>query len=369
MALAPRLFAHAYEYPLVILLALLCIPIPQNARETSLSIYKKGVVPALVLGLLLFNAYLPDNVLGQYIHNNNIMTILSLILVVVCSASRTSLLGGMAILFIFVFMPWFKPLQTLIQQRNFYGIKQVLSKKGTHVLMSQTTVHGFQTNLDEKPTNGAIGYYHAIAPMIQHLQADHQPLHAMILGLGTGIMACQFRPMDKLTMVEIDEQVINIANNPDLFTYLRDCPPQTSLIKDDGLLAVSHTAGASYELLMLDAFNSDAVPIHLLTLEAFSLYKNKITPDGVILVNISNRHLRLLPVLMGTAHTLNMLVLHKLQPANDRVGQFASEWALLTTNQQLAEHLVGKSGWHFAAVPKTQLWTNDYSNLISLLKW
>ena len=141
------------------------------------------------------------------------------------------------------------------------------------------------------------------------------------------------------------------------------------LIKDDGLLAVAKAADASFELLVMDAFNSDAIPIHLLTLEAFTLYKQKITLDGVILVNITNRHLRVLPVLTGAGRELDLIVLNKKQPGSNVLGQFASEWALLTTNERLASRLLGEPGWRFVTDPETQLWTNDYSNLVPLLKW
>ena len=275
----------------------------------------------------------------------------------------------MAILFVFIFMPWFKSTEVLSQQRNFYGVKQVFSMAGTHVLLSQSTIHGFQVLLDENPTDGARAYYGAVFPVVQRLQALHQPLNVMVLGLGTGIMACQFRAQDRLTMVEIDEQVIDIASNPKLFTYLRDCPPHMSLIKNDGLLAVTQAADASYELLVMDAFSSDAIPVHLLTVEAFALYKQKISSNGVILVNISNRHLRVLPVLTGAGRELDMIVLHKSQAANNSLGQLASEWAILTTNDRLADSLMAEEGWRFVADAETQLWTNDYSNLIPLLKF
>lgn len=315
--LAPRIFSHAYEYPLVMLLALLFILL-------SRGINKAWLISGALLGLLLFNYHLsPDH--------------------------------------------WLRTREVLSQKRNFYGIKQVFSQAGAHVLLSQSTVHGFQVQ-DENPTDGARAYYGSVFPVVQRLQAEHQPLHAMVLGLGTGIMACQFREQDKLTMVEIDEQVIDIAGNPKLFTYLRDCPPQTDLIKDDGLLAATRAADTSYELLVMDAFNSDAIPVHLLTLEAFTLYKQKITPDGVIMVNISNRHLRVLPVLTGAGRELEMIVLHKSQPANHQLGQLPAEWALLTSNEDLAGSLLGE-GWRFVADNDTRLWTNDYSNLIPLLKW
>ena len=361
--LAPRIFSHAYEYPLVMLLALLFIP---RRRTTSSGPASRGFsVSACILGLLLFNYYLPPD---HWLRAHNIITISVLSIILLWSSSSKRLFLNMALLFAFIFMPSFHSSDVLSQKRNFYGIKQVFSQAGAHVLLSQSTIHGFQVLTDENPTDGARAYYGSVYPVVQHLQAEHQPLRAMVLGLGTGIMACQFREQDKLTMVEIDEQVIAIAGNPTLFTYLRDCPPQTALIKDDGLLAATKVADASYELLVMDAFNSDAIPVHLLTLEAFTLYKQKITQDGVILVNISNRHLHVLPVLTGAGRELEMIVLHKSQAANHPLGQLPAEWALLTTNERLASNLLGE-GWRFVADNNTRVWTNEYSNLIPLLKW
>ena len=362
--IAPRLFAHAYEYPLVLLLGLLCIPVVSNHKKSQ-----SWLIPALVLGLLLTNYFLPNHGWGLWLKEHHVAEIIAITLIVVWPNNRYCLFFGMTVLFAFVLMPWFKPTQILSQQRNFYGIKQVFSKEGAHVLMSQSTLHGFQVQLDKKPVDGARGYYGSVFPVVQQLEALYQPLHAMILGLGTGIMACQFREQDKVAIVEIDKQVINIASNPNLFTYLRDCPPEVSLIEDDGRLAVAKVKDASYELLVMDAFNSDAIPVHLLTLEAFTLYKNKLTPEGVILVNITNRHLKVLPVLTGAGRELDMIVLHKWQAGNTRLGQFPSEWALLTSNERLASNLLSKEGWRFVADDNTQLWTNDYSNLIPLLKW
>ncbi len=362
--IAPRLFTHAYEYPLMLLLGLLCIPIPNSHNKLQ-----SRLIPSAVLMLLLFNYFLPDQGVGEWLKVHHVAEIVALTLLMVWPSSRYSLFFGMTVLFAFVLMPWFKPTQILNQQRNFYGIKQVFSQSGAHVLMNQSTLHGFQVQLDKKPVDGARGYYGSVYPVVQQLEALYQPLHAMILGLGTGVMACQFREQDKVAIVEIDKQVIDIASNPSLFTYLRDCPPQVSLIKDDGRLAVAKMKDASYELLVMDAFTSDAIPVHLLTLEAFTLYKTKITPEGVILVNITNRHLQVLPVLTGAGRELDMIVLHKLSAGNTRLGQFPSEWALLTSNERLAGNLLSKEGWRFVADAKTQLWTNDYSNLIPLLKW
>jgi hypothetical protein len=401
--LAPRIFSHAYEYPLVLLLALLCMPrahqpssnlqhqitgqeplicpagtfSPNKGRREKGGRYLEGLIrrewffPSLTLGLLLLSYFIPssDSGLWHWVKDSHSVEIVALSVIVVFCANTRTLFLSMAILFMFIFLPWFKSTQVLTQQRNFYGVKQVFSMTGTHVLLSQSTVHGFQVLLDKNPNDGARAYYGAVFPVVQRLQAIHESLHAMVLGLGSGIMACQFRPQDKLTMIEIDEQVIAIASNPQLFTYLRDCPSQVSLIKNDGLLAVTNAADKSYDLLVMDAFSSDAIPVHLLTVEAFALYKQKIIPDGVILVNISNRYMRLLPVLTGAGRELDMIVLHKVQAANNALGQFASEWAILTSNERLASSLMTEAGWRFVADVNTQVWTNDYSNIIPLLKW
>ena len=306
--IAPRIFESAYEYPLVIILFAFVVFRTRSRR-------------------------------------------------VVCS---------MVIVILFFF--WMKPSHILDQQRNFYGIKQVIAQDGAHVLMSQSTMHGFQMLDEVHPTDGARSYYASVFPVVQYLQALYQPLRVMIIGLGTGNMACQFRKQDKLSIVEIDEQVVNIASNPDLFTYLRDCPPRVSLINDDGRIAVGRAKDASYDVLVIDAFNSDAIPVHLLTLEAFALYRHKITSEGAILVNISNRHLRVLPVLTALSHQLDMIILHKQSAGNSRLGQVGSEWALLTTNQRLAGFLMRNEGWHFVADTETRLWTDDYSNIIPLVR-
>jgi len=372
---APRLFAHAYEYPLVLLFALLCIPISRAGLHAEKPVllpwsFKSCVMPSMVFGVLLINEYSHLSSLSfmQWLHAQHVVEVMVLCVIMVWARDTLSLFLSMSILFVFILMPWFKPTDVLTAQRNFYGVKQVFVEKHAHALMSQSTLHGFQME-NERPTDGARAYYAAVLPVVQRMQGLHPQLHAMVLGLGTGIMACQFREEDLLTMVEIDEQVIDIASNPKLFTYLRDCSPKTRIVKNDGRLAAANEKDASYDLLVMDAFNSDAIPVHLLTVEAFALYKQKITNDGVILVNISNRHLNVLPVLVGAARRLDMIVLHKVQKGNNGLGQFPSEWALLTTNERFAGGLLGQLGWRFVTEPETQLWTNEYSNLIPLLKW
>ncbi len=357
--IAPRLFSSAFEYPLIFALSLLCIRLPQSKG--------RGYVPFIVLVLFLINYFLPDQGLGQWFKSNHVLEILALSLLIIWPKNKINFYSGLIIIFVFLFGPWFKQSEILNQQRNFYGVKQVLLSKGMRVLVSQSTLHGFQMlNLD-KFESSKMAYYGTTMPVIKALQKKKKSLHAIIIGLGTGMMACQFRAEDKVIMIDIDEQVIKIAHQ--YFSYLKDCPPSISIVHDDGRIALNDGEAGSAELLVIDAFSSDAIPTHFLTLEAFKLYRQKMAANGVILINISNRHLKLLPVVLAAGWQLDLLVLHKIQETNLEAGKLRAEWVLLTANEQLGMELIGKEGWRFVAERDAELWTDDHSNLLPLMKW
>ncbi|WP_232220676.1 hypothetical protein [Legionella tunisiensis] len=203
--LAPRIFNDAYEYPLVFLLALFCLPLPKSTRL--------GWMPFIVLAVLVLNYCLPGQQWVLWLKKYHLAEILALSCIIVWPKNRVTLFAGMSILFVFLFSPWFKQTQILSQQRNFYGVKQVVSKFGAHVLMSQNTVHGFQLEGAQGAGNGAMAYYGPMLPIVRRLQETYQPLRATILGLGTGMMACQFHKGDQVEIIDIDEQVLDIAKN------------------------------------------------------------------------------------------------------------------------------------------------------------
>lgn len=365
--LAPNFFHQIYEYPLAIWLSLFVLPIHWAQSKA-----KSLVIPLIVLGILLVHYFIPDIYWPGNFSTFQISAILALLITVIWAQSKESLLLSLLILFGFIFSPYLQKEQILVLKRNFYGVKKVVTKEvnenSVHALISQSTIHGLELIGDKKSFEPP-SYYGAVQPVVVGLQHQSDEIPVTIIGLGIGTMACQFRPMDQVKIIEIDEQVIQIAKNPRYFTYLRDCPPKIELIKNDGRLAVAELKDASQKLLVIDAFNSDAIPIHLITLEAFSLYKQKIMQDGVILVNLSNRHLDLLPVIIAAGRALDFMVFYISDQGNASLGQFSSEWALLTMNQDLVFKLMNRSNWHFVANNKQILWTDDYSNIIPLLKW
>ncbi len=357
---APRLFNQPYEYPLMMALALLALPIKRQKGDLWM--------PFTVAAILLVDAFLLQTTWGRFFQTWHIAEILALLVLSIWQTSARSLSLALLILFVFLFTPWFKQSQVLVQKRNFYGIKQVNLLHNAHALMSQTTIHGFQL-LNKSKLDGSVAYYGAIKPVSDLMKAQKESLNVTVLGLGAGIVVCQFRGTDVLSLVEIDEQVIQIAKNPAYFTYLKDCPSEKKFIVDDGRMALTKMKDASDDIIIVDAFSSDAIPVHLLTSEAFGLYKQKVNEKGVILVNISNRHMDLLPVLTAAGREHDLIVLQSLHPGDSKKGQFPSQWVLLTMNQPLALHLMKKPYWHFVADGETHLWTDDYSNIIPLMKW
>ena len=346
-------------------LALLC------HRELYLSRPKPRLLPlfyfCLALGGVLagvFNGLIAPHLFNQVYEYPLALALTLLLLPTNKEWLRWSLASVVLILLI---VPWHSR-NILVQNRSFYAVNRVEDRFGVHIFFSQSTIHGLQASKDDNPPDGFRSYYGAVKPVIEALHEQFQVMTATIMGLGTGNMLCQFKVNDEVHVIEIDQQVIDIAKNPKLFTYVRDCLPKTHLIKNDGRLAITNIPHASQNLLVLDAFNSDAVPVHLMTLDAFTMYKSRITSNGVILINLSNRHLHLLPVINAIGHSLDFLTLHIVHHGEKSLGQFDSEWALLTANQDLAFKIMQNSNWQFVADENQVLWTDDYSNIISLLR-
>lgn len=258
--LAPYMFNSTYEYPLVLLLTWIVLPL-KPFKKTNILLMTVG---PLTVGYVL------------------------------------SVLLGVS---------WFKADTILYQQRNFFGVKQVIAKASAHALIHQNTLHGLQFMNDTK--NGALAYYAPMKNLVSYLEQIAGQLNTFIIGLGTGSMICHFNAQSLLQIAEIDEQVIKLANNPNLFSYLRDCPAQVKTRVGDGRHLLHKQRDNSLDLLVIDAFSSDAIPTHLLTLEAFQLYEKKLIMNGSILLNVSNRHIDLLPVVTSAGQQLDLIVLHK----------------------------------------------------------
>jgi hypothetical protein len=265
----------------------------------------------------------------------------------------------------------------LERQRSFFGIHRVTLDPTGHFrqLVHGNTIHGRQ-NIDPALKDEPLSYYHRKGPIGQVFTYGNQAGifdRVGIVGLGAGTLAAYGRPGQTMTYFEIDPVVKNIAQNQDLFTFLHDSKANMNIVLGDARLTLADIPDGSLDLLVLDAFTSDAIPMHLMTLQAFQMYQRKLTPDGTLAINISNRYLDLEPVVARLARELHWLCWAQFmsisQEERDQ-GMSDSQWMLLGPSSPRLEAVALKGYWTRAQFkPATPLWTDDFSNLLSVVKW
>jgi hypothetical protein len=268
------------------------------------------------------------------------------------------------------FLDYFRTDRSLIYtHRDFYGVYRIYDEGGRRWLMHGATLHGAQS-LDPAHRHQAAMYYERSAPAGELLASGLIPFKGIgIVGLGTGALSVYAKPGQRLDFYELDPDVLKLAR--EYFTYLRDCAVKIGFIFGDARQSLNRGHGATYDLLIVDAFSSDAIPVHLLTTQAINDYRQRLTPDGIILFHISNRHLNLQPILYADARALGIISLYKssIDPLHPTPDQ--SEWMVLTADPAKAEILVKKLDWtdlrRYPPSVKTRPWTDNYSNLLAAL--
>ena len=193
------------------------------------------------------------------------------------------------------------------------------------------------------------------------------PRHVALLGLGAGTIRCYHAPGRYYTIYEIDPDVVAIAAQ--YFDYLNDCSTEKDLIViGDARLEMQRRNNDRYDMIIMDAFTSDNVPVHLITEEAFAMYKNRLTKNGFIAVHISNRYLDFKPLIPVIAARVGLKTLYHYQPADPAKFQIASQWIILTQRASDGVPLLQK-GWKPLEPQENgpRSWTDNYSNILSLL--
>jgi len=185
--------------------------------------------------------------------------------------------------------------------------------------------------------------------------------------LGTGTVAAYGRAGDKLTFYELDQRVVDIARNPRYFTYLHDSKADVQVVVGDGRLEMAKAPAGGYQLIVLDAFSSDAIPVHLLTTQAFEMYHTKLAPDGVLAVHITNRHLDLAPVVASVAAATHLHAVLR-EDDDDSGGKESSTWAVLADSDRRLDVLRRVPGWQPLPKRAGTTWTDGYSNIVSILE-
>jgi len=269
---------------------------------------------------------------------------------------------------------------TTVAVRNFYAalrVKQTLTYPGTtkRTLMNGIIEHGTQVFGTDEIRRTPTTYYARDSGVGLALEnccfgndGKVRPRRIGVIGLGAGTIAAYGRPGDRITFYEINPSVVPIARN--VFTYIRECPAQVDIVVGDARTSLAHQEPQHFDVLVVDAFSGDAIPIHLLTREALALYRHHLAPGGILAFHISNRHVDLEPPIALLAVSAGMEARHVHSLENDKRGEYNATWMLVTDNAgfflqpELVAHAFGPD-----TKPGLRLWTDDYSALLPVLSW
>jgi hypothetical protein len=377
---APFIFNGIYEYPLMIVAALLL-------RPGSKIAFKKGLLlqiipPALLIitGLILYTRV---NDLLPYFD----VIIISLIALTITTyffrakPVAFALLTG-AIIFLALGVHGLSS-HTIYQERSFFGVLAVRESILTdeqnqpekyHELFHGTTKHGAQ-RLPENLAKIPLTYYSRPGPMGQlfkEYDSTNQNWNIGIVGLGAGALACYAKEQQHWTLYEIDPLVIDIASNPDYFSYLKRCVSNTTMSLGDARLSLEKEPDQKFDLLVMDAFSSDSVPTHLLTEEALILYFKKLKPNGLLAFHITNRHLSLKKVLSIHAEHLHFSALiQEFKPQQELPLVVATDWVVMAKNPETLTPLSLSRLGNWQKMPlyfDMKPWTDDFTNIVSIWK-
>ncbi|HEX9963608.1 MAG TPA: fused MFS/spermidine synthase [Allosphingosinicella sp.] len=380
--LAPTIFDWAYEHPILIVAAALLLPqtpfIPPAARIPAPMRWLL-VAAALALSLAVDKGFGPFRSDGTALIGSVVISLVALTFI----GWRVAFALGLAALML-SYGGWTKLEESRdgIRTRSYFGVYTVTTRRQppSRLLTHGTTLHGVQ-NLTPGGEREPTSYYarrSGVGHALASLPMFHGPNAAVgVVGLGTGTLSCYAEPGQDWRFFEIDPAMVRIARNPAIFTFLSRCAPSAKVILGDARLSLAREPAGKLDLLAVDAFSSDAIPIHLLTREALQVYRRALKPDGLLLIHISNRYLDLEPVLAAAAKRDGWrAAAFDYSPAAEDEGRNLSRsvWVamardddtLMTLRIASAEDahqwrpLLGRRGFPG--------WTDDYASILPLLE-
>jgi hypothetical protein len=373
---APLLFSGAYEYPIALIAAALLRP---GRTGGVLKTRVRDVVLPLLLFILMVLLWVIFDInlkaygwLGFYL-----FFVAAGIFLIAFKGRRIRFSLAMAATILVTALIGPGP-AVLDRSRSFFGVYKVVNlQNGTvNALKHGSTLHGAQY-ADPDRWREPLTYYTREGPVGQFfdaLNANRPPGRVGLLGLGVGTILCHGRSGQRWTIYEIDPLIERLARDTRYFHYLSECFDSSTMqvVYGDARLSLTNAGRREFDLLILDAFNSDAVPMHLLTREAFALYRERLSDGGLILLNFSNRHLDLRPVLAGLVADAGMYGLFQMfsPAAGANVIHAPSSWVVIGRNKADLQFLAGDARWlPLSAETRAIVWSDDFSDLLGVISW
>ncbi len=368
--LAPLVFNDVWEYPIALSLvgvaAAVALGKPELRWRSALVVAAVSVVVLMAGGRWLVRAMpeLPAMVaLGPFV-----------LAALVFAGVRRPAWSAAVLAALFMASPRAFEQTSRLRTRSFFGVHTVsTSPDGSlRIYAHGTTRHGMQ-RLDPDADSRDVAYYGASGPVGDVFEAV-EPERFAVVGLGIGTLAAYGAAGAHADLIEIDPEVVRIARDESLFTYLSGAKCEIEVIVADGRLAIERAEQGGYDLIVLDAFSSDSIPVHLVTVEAMEAYRRALKPGGVILMNISNRSMNLRPVVAGLAQATGLEARVRDDLGVDPVlgerpaWRFPSQWAVFTEDAGLFAKLDAK--WaDLDGIETGRVWTDDYANPLSVIRW
>jgi hypothetical protein len=384
--LAPHLFTWIAEYPILIVSAILCIPRAAGSAVKALTdkAIERALIAALVVGLLVLFALKGLDIRFAY---TTVVVIIGLLLGTTVYCWRKPVSFAAIVGFVFIANAYcFTYDRGNHVVRNFFGVLDAAETYDGRfrVLWHGTIGQGSQRIRDDRgvPVTGRpemIAEFFDGAGIAQTVDAVRarfgRPINYAVIGLGTGAMTCRAKPGDTVTFYEIDPEVIRVARDPKLFSYISECGPRTEIVQGDARLTLSDAPAKAYDLIFIDAFLGAAIPVHLLTREAMAMYFTKLDPRGIVAVHVSNRNLELASVVAGVASANGATARH-YRGGDVQESIHENKWVPKVVAVARAEEdfgVLAKSAYWpvIDRDPAQQVWSDDYSNVLGALlrKW
>jgi hypothetical protein len=368
---APVLFSRVIEYPLALAAVAFLrrpsrAPVGRNALD--------WLLPAVALGVAAIVMFAPRTAS----HTPFIAAALA-VCALLALARRDRPMTYAAVVTVFLMAsPWVKLTgeSVLHTERTFFGTYRVAVDPGAghRSLAHGTTLHGMQS-LDADRRRDPLTYYHRTGPFGQMMAAVprlREPGDVAAIGLGVGTLAAYASPGQRWTFYEIDPAVERLARDTRYFTFLADCGPRCDVVLGDARLSLAARGGQGYQLIVLDAFSSDAIPMHLLTQDAMRVYLSRLAPHGVLAFHISNRHLRLDGIVGRLAAANGLVALERRDLKTSAAWskhKTASHWMMTARSPADLGALTRDPAWTAPRVgPGVPLWTDDFSNILDVVQ-
>lgn len=372
--IAPLLFNSVIEYPLMLVLACFLRPwyVPTQKWITASDIFGPTLLLAVLGGPLL---------MGWHPTDWGIPGIVMFCLVLglgTYSFRHKSARFGLGIGTVLLLTSLLGTQDTVVtRERSFFGVNTVQRTEmgDYHLLVHGRTIHGAQHTAPTR-WKEPLTYYHHEGPLGQLFSVFQEreiPLHQIAaIGLGAGTSACYRQPGQHWTFHEIDPKVVMLAQDPRYFHYLSECGGNADIVYGDARLSLSTAPNQHYDLLILDAFSSDSIPVHLITREALALYLQKLTPGGILIFHISNNNLELGAVIGNLAADANLVGwIQRYRVNDDQRSQYymSSDWVVMARTSTDFRTLDEDSRWkRLTPDLSARVWTDDYSNIMGVLK-